>query len=182
MHHLLLVTKSADGFKSAEECKSSVKNELEQDSSFVNEDDGRFHGPICDWFVMGGRWSGHLQKIDGYDYYKSAMKLLGKKDGEYIHMSEIADKDNQEMFQKVWEAHGKKGLHPLIRNTYEDNGYDDDCMLVTQEIYDKLLKQYEGENVHYDEYQDPYFVDMDWEDVSPEFIGKKYICVVDYHN
>jgi hypothetical protein len=182
MHHLLLVTKSANCCDSAEEARSDIFSELQNDPSFCGEG-GRFSSPICDWFVIGGRWSGHLQETDDYNYYEEAKKLLDKNDkNDFISMNDIENEDNRKLFQKDWEAHGKIGLHPYCRSTYEYDGYEDDCMLITPELYNKFLKEFEGENIHYDEFEDPVFIDTDYDKVSPDFIGKKYICVVDYHN
>ena len=65
---------------------------------------------------------------------------------------------------------------PYNRDTYQPNGYADDAMLLTQELYDALLKEYEGKE------ESDYHADLEYEPVSPEMIGKKWLVVVDYHN
>jgi hypothetical protein len=64
---------------------------------------------------------------------------------------------------------------PYQRDTYKEHGYEDDAMIITEELYDNLLKEYEGrvESKHH--------IDLDYEPVSPEMIGKKWVVVVDYH-
>ena len=64
----------------------------------------------------------------------------------------------------------------LCRGGFQPCGDADDAMLVTQELYDKLLKEYE-------ELADSESTaDLDYDPVSAEFIGKKWMVVVDYHD
>ena len=64
---------------------------------------------------------------------------------------------------------------PEKRNVYRDDGYEDDAMIVTEEIYNTLLKEYEGSKESEDH------ADLDHESVSLDFVGKKWVVVVDYH-
>ena len=68
-----------------------------------------------------------------------------------------------------------KGI-PFQRDTYQDNGYADDAMLLTQELYDALLKEYEGKE------ESEYHADLDWIPVTPAMIGNTWLVVVDYHS
>jgi len=80
-------------------------------------------------------------------------------------------------FQRLWDTHAPevyKGI-PYDRDTYQRNGYEDDAMLVTQELYDALLKEYEGQE------ESEYHADLEYESISPEMIGRKWLVVVDYH-
>jgi len=64
------------------------------------------------------------------------------------------------------------------RDVYKREGYDDDAMVVTEDLYEKLLKEYEGKN----EDDNGLFWDLDYDEVSREFIGKKWLVVLDYHS
>jgi hypothetical protein len=65
---------------------------------------------------------------------------------------------------------------PVNRDLYEELGYEDDAVILTDSLYDALLKPFEGK-VDSDAH-----ADLDFEEVSPAMIGKKWIVVVDYHN
>jgi len=72
-------------------------------------------------------------------------------------------------FQSLWDMHAPEEYRgiPIQRDTYQHTGYEDDAMLLTQELYDALLEHY---------------ADLEYDDVSPAMIGKKWLVVVDYHN
>jgi hypothetical protein len=63
----------------------------------------------------------------------------------------------------------------LVNNGLDD-GRDCDAMLITEELYETHLKQFEGQQAF-----DNDFVDLEGETVSPQFIGRKWLVVVDYH-
>src|SRR5260221_141974 len=64
MHHLILVTLSLNNRGNSEEARDSAYSHLMDDDSFCGEG-GRFGSPLCEWFVLGGRWSGLLsQNLD----------------------------------------------------------------------------------------------------------------------
>jgi hypothetical protein len=65
---------------------------------------------------------------------------------------------------------------PYQRDTYKADGYEDDAMLLTQELYDSVLTEYEGREAS------DHHADLDRDDVSPAMIGRKWLVVVDYHN
>lgn len=81
-----------------------------------------------DWYVIGGRWSGLLNK-EYNDFRKRAVKdLEAKAEDENLATSMKNIEDNEEMLQEIWEEEfGKSNLNPLNRDTYS-NGYDDDVM------------------------------------------------------
>jgi len=131
MHQRLLVTFNKENAENSEEARSHAFTELEWDSSFVDGSNSpnRFGSAICDWFVIGGRWTGDL---------------VGNKLG----LEDMAIYGNEE-----------------------------DAQIVTKEIYEKFLKEYEGE--WHD--SDAYFCDLDEDEVSEDFIDKKWIVVIDFH-
>ncbi len=70
MHFLMFVTISMpEGTTSADVC-DKVYDELMNDDSFCGNG-GRFGSPLCDGFVIGGRWSGILaQTVIGESYFR----------------------------------------------------------------------------------------------------------------
>lgn len=63
MHHRLFVTLSAPADATSEAVRCRVHARLLADDSFCGPG-GRFGSPLCDWFVLGGRWSGCLTAAD----------------------------------------------------------------------------------------------------------------------
>ena len=91
----------------------------------------------------------------------------GDKKKEKVKEEAIAYADN------LWKE--KFGL-PFVRDSYKHYGHEDDAMIVTQELYDNLLKEYEGTE------DGEHNADLEYDSFSPDFVGKKWVVVVDYHN
>ena len=82
---------------------------------------------------------------------------------------ELADR-----FQAMWNAAAPcafRGI-PIQRDTYQADGYADDAMLLSEELYNALLTEYAG--AHRSEYH----VDLDGEDVSPALVGRVSVQAV----
>lgn len=95
----------------------------------------------------------------------------GVPEGGYFFASPVAD---YFLLGGAWSGY-------LIGEEFErswdlDSGRDCDAMLVTQELYEQHLKEFEGESAY-----DTEFVDLDYEVVSPDFIGRKWLVVCDFH-
>ena len=190
MHYRLYVTFDKEHAKTPREALTYVHNELSSDNSFVG-DGGRFSSPICDWFVVGGRWSGDLaiKLVGEKKYWDTIEKAVPKKNNFGWSTQDI--KDNSDKLQKAWKKLGGKDICPMARDSYRHEGYhDDDAMILTKELYKAILKQYEGkyegkvhkeyEDTHWDEL---YYVDLDDNmKVGKDMVGKKWIVVVDYHS
>ena len=63
----------------------------------------------------------------------------------------------------------------FTRESFRELGYEDDAMIVDTEIYHGLLKEYEGAA------QSDFHADYEYDEVSSDVIGKKWVVVVDYH-
>lgn len=184
MHHRLIVSFDKDEAKSSEEARSYVQNRLESDTSFLGEG-GRFNSPICDWFVIGGRWSGDLviRTLDK-DFDEEVKKIVPKSHDFGYSTHEV--EENKDKFQKVWESLGQKSLNPYNRSSYDSLGQEDDAQIVNKKIYEKILKEYEDSEdgvSEKGEWGDISYVDLDYDNPTPEtFIDKKWVVVVDYHS
>jgi len=172
MHFKALMTFKKENAKNSQEAREYVINYLENEG-FCSS--GYFSNSIADWFVIGGRWSGELQNIDIEKKIKKMLQKKGKPKDEFIYESDI--EENKKEIEKIWKDSGGKGECSWIRDNYKVDGYEDDAMIVNKEIYDKFLKEYEG-----DTSDGEYFWDLDYEEVDKEFIGNKWIVVVDYHS
>ena len=159
---------------------------LSNDNSFVGEG-GQFGGPIADWFVIGGRWSGELSRATwGKDVTKLIEDLEKKEEvtlwGAFYGQSEKAETQKrliaevEALYQKSLPAEFKEKGLVYMRDTYGSFGYADDAMIITPELYDIFLKSYESLDQSEGEY-----VDLDWEIVSSDFIHTKWLVVADYH-
>lgn len=62
------------------------------------------------------------------------------------------------------------------RDNYKSLGYEDDAMIVDENIYNEWLKPFDGRN-----HNKETFWDLNCYFVSEDFIGNKWIVVVDYH-
>ena len=160
MHYLMLVTTALPDGATSENARWTVHDALLHDGSFCG-DGGRFGSPLCDWFVIGGRWSGLLRKTLLGDAYKAAS-------------SQLVDQGIDALDQ-LWQRFGGTGKHPHNRDGYDYYGCDDDAMLVNQALYDHFLAEDPGKYCET-------FADLDDDPVDASFIGRKWLVVVDYHN
>ena len=81
------------------------------------------NGDVWDWYIIGGRWSGTLNK-NYKKFMKQAKKILGNKD--FVSMKDIDD--NKDKFQKVWEDLGETSVNPYNRSSYDKSRLDDDVL------------------------------------------------------
>ena len=186
MHYRFLVTTDKDNAKTSADARAAVSHYLE-DNGFVYAD-ARWSGGLADWFVIGGRWSRTLTDCsDWAKRFRSDTEAFLKQ--HYLTLSGIegiyyGDKDKETLKAsaiKEVEAQWQKGLPagypqvPFIRDSYQQLGYDDDAQVVTGAIYETLLREYEGSE------ESDYHCDVQYDPVSSDFIGKKWVVVVDYH-
>lgn len=163
MHCLMLVTISLPDGATSTKARTAVYERLTNDPSFCG-DGGQFGSPICDWFVIGGRFSGLLaETVIGDAYRKAAAGLEGAA------------------LDAIWNEYGGAGPSPKNRNDCDDLGYADDALPLTPQLYAELLDSFRGHVVYSDGLHCE-FADLDGEQLKPDFAGRKWLVVVDYHN
>jgi hypothetical protein len=181
MHYRFLVTFNKDAAATSQEARDHVFNQLCEEG-FCGE--GRWWCGIADWFVIGGRWSGELSRYSWARALTAQMRAIEQEHDIQVWGVSYGDKGKQhlqaelaERFHAMWKTVAPPAYQdiPIQRDTY-GNGYEDDAMLLTQELYDALLKEHEGAT------ESEYHADLDSDEVSPAMIGAKWIVVVDYHN
>jgi hypothetical protein len=160
MHYFMLVTLAMPDDATSLEARVTANDLLLNDDSFCG-DGGRFGSPLCDWFVIGGRWSGKLQESILGDTYQAALSQLAEQHGDAL--------------DQLWQQFGGTGEHPHNRSSYHHRGCADDAMIVDQALYDHFLAEDPGKYCET-------FADLDGEPVDETFIGRKWLVVVDYHN
>lgn len=174
MHTRMFITLAApQGSKSAG-VRCSVYERLMADDSFCG-DAGRFGSPLCDWFVIGGRWSGTLAETAIGPSHRAAVRTRFPELAAHFWPDAFARK-NAAQLDAIWNAHNGKGPSPYTRSGYEQLGFDDDATVLTQTLYDALLAEHEGQTTN------SVYADLDDEPLSPEFVGRKWIVVIDYHS
>jgi len=179
MHFLLLVTLAMPEGSTSKDARVKAHSHLGDDNSFCG--DGRFASPLCDWYVIGGGWSGRLREA-----------LLGQhyQDGLQHELSEIRDPcfplnpgdAAKTGLDNLWRRFGGSGDHPLARNRRTDLGYEDDAMLLDRALYDHFLKDHAGlatNLVGCGATSD--YADLDDEPLDESFIGRKWLVAIDYH-
>lgn len=176
MHHLYYAIVSKDEAKNSEEARLEAQSTL--DANNFSGEGGYFGGSKADWYVVGGRWSGHLQEIRlgkvGKDFYKAVKETICEG-REYISHTEVDS--NKEKLQKIWEDMGGEGINPYGRSSYNNEGYPDDAEIITEELLSILKEKDRGvecfDSEDFEEYQ--------VEDISSDKIGD-WIVVIDYHD
>lgn len=173
MHYLMLVTLALDGGTTSLDARQQAMDFLLADDSFCGEG-GRFGSPLCDWFVIGGRWSGMLKTTLLGDAYKAEFHQEFPEMASDYFPALLVDK-HRDALNRLWQRFGGTGAHPATRSSYDHLGCDDDALIVNQALYDHFLAEAPGQHCET-------FADLDDEPVNESFIGRKWLVVVDYHN
>jgi hypothetical protein len=177
MHYRFFVTFNQDGAETSAAARRHVSNALIAEG-FAGQE-GRWSAGLADWFVIGGRWSGELTRAWlGKEKVEKVEKEFEEKHGWWIGGQEqMTEEQRREQMKDIFDREFPDftGEMPYWRNQYEAYGYEDDAMILTQELYDALLKAYEGQ-----EDSDAH-ADLDYDAVSPDMVGTKWVVVVDYH-
>lgn len=180
MHYLMLITLTMPHGETSMQARNRALNLLMEDDSFCGEG-GRFGSPICDWFVIGGRWSGYLREnLIGERYRETLKQRFPKLTGDYYSEADV--KAHAPALDALWSKSGGSGPSPFNRSSYEQIGYDDDALPVDRAIYDHFLAEYRGESNRKENSYRCTFADLDGEEVDETFIGCKWLIVIDYHN
>jgi len=174
MHYLMLVTLGTAAAATSLDARRQAQAELLNDDSFCGEG-GRFGSPLCDWFVIGGRWSGRLKQTLLGEPYQAALGRDFPEIAAGWYPTSLVD-THRDRLNRLWRQFGGTGPSPLVRSSYDHLGCDDDAMVVDRALYDGFLAGYHGESDRSE------FADLDNESVDETFIGRKWLVVVDYHN
>ena len=177
MHYLMLITLAMEPGETSEDARERAFDLLQEDRSFCG-DGGRFGSPLCDWFVLGGRWSGYLRKTLMGPPYRAALEERFPKLTGWYSDSDVAP--HREALDALWRDFGGDGPSPYNRDAYAHLGYDDDALAVDRAVYDRFLERYRDKADCDDD--SCRFADLDDDEVNESFIGRKWLIVVDYHN
>ncbi len=177
MHYRLLITLDTEPDATSEAVRREAFERLSQDDSFCGQG-GHFGSPLCDWFVIGGRWSGYLaEALIGEAYRQDLIASLPGLAGIY---TESYVRENAETIGRIWAEHGGTGLPRHLRNAYDMLGAEDDAKPITRELFEQVLRDYHDKSEHFSDGCE--YADLECEALAEDAIGRKWLVVVDYHN
>ncbi len=180
MHYLMLVTLDLLDGETSLDARQRAHDLLCEDDSFCGPG-GRFGAPLCDWFLIGGRWSGLLKETLLGQPYKAAFAQQFPDMATDFYPATLIDTHRGRLDQ-LWQAFGGTGPSPVTRDSREQLGYKDDAMVVDQALFDHFLAHYRDEPFRLERGDHCKFADLENESVDETFIGRKWLVVVDYHN
>jgi|GEM_PF-1669689 len=187
MHSRLFVTINKEGKETSEQVRQRVYDALLDDPSFIREG-GRFGAPVADWFVIGGRFSGDLQKARlDQEKLKAVDAQFERQYGWWVGGEQhVTERQRQEQYRGLFAKHfpDYTGELPYWRDGYATFGAEDDAQPVDRQLYDALLDPFVGHTADQSDDDDDQwlFIDLDHDEVSPAFLGSKWLVVVDYHS
>jgi hypothetical protein len=90
-------------------------------------------GDIWDWYVIGGRWSGTLNSKSKEFFVKAEEHFkVVYPDRENPFLTKSMVEEQHQALGDIWSVIGGKGLNPYARNSYNDFGYDDDVVPLSE--------------------------------------------------
>lgn len=178
MHSLYFVLLGKD-IENSEDARDIARNTLDE-QGFAGEN-GFFGSSKADWYVIGGRWSGELSKIQlKKDFFKEADLLVKPKHDFGMSSDEI--EKNKDGLQALWEKMGGVGINPYNRNSYDHQGAKDDAQKLTPALIKAVKKTYKhkkGDN-GVEMFDAESFDELRADSLSLEDVGK-WLVVIDYH-
>jgi hypothetical protein len=179
MHCLYFVKMKKDGVENARQAIAEAESILDANNFVVT--DGYWGGGKCDWYVIGGRWSGALAGafIKG-DFYAEARKLVCSKEKNKQQYEFVLEEDRKKYadeIQQLWLALGGKNANPYARERHAQDGLDDDAAILTPELIDALKKKYPDKVEYFDSDNRE---EKSVTSLSAEDVGD-WLVVVDYH-
>ena len=173
MHNKAYITFEKGRADTSEKARQYTFDTLEEEG-FATQT--RFFSGPSEGFIIGGRFTGDLQvQLARREFFTLAEKLVHAKPVPGLTDTEAGIHAKQ--LDRLWRELGMKGENPYARDLFRTLGYEDDAMLVSRKLYNKVLKPYECKNEHEGE-----FWDLDGDLVSKWFINKKWIVVIVYHS
>ena len=90
-------------------------------------------GDVWDWYVIGGRWSGTLNSKTKEFFEKAEAHFKAtypERENEFISTDMV--KEQADTLNTIWSEIGGEGSNPYTRNSYNDFGYDDDALPLSE--------------------------------------------------
>ena len=90
-------------------------------------------GDVWDWYVIGGRWSGTLNSKTKEFFEKVEAHFKAtypERENEFISTDMV--KEQADTLNTIWSEIGGEGSNPYARSSYNDFGYDDDVVPLSE--------------------------------------------------
>src|SRR5258707_7353770 len=113
MHYRMLIPLDSPADADSADVRREVFDRMMADDSFCG-DGGRFGSPLCDWFVIGGRWSGLLKETLLGDGYKAAFEREFPEMATGWYSSDLVD-THRDHLDQLLQRFGGTGPSPLTR-------------------------------------------------------------------
>jgi hypothetical protein len=187
MHALLYVLCPKDGIPDSKSARGHVFHWL-SDNGFT-ENKGLFQHYYADWFVVGGRWSGELTSAQMDQEKLTALnKEFNEKFGFWIS-KDVSEEMRREQYRELTQKYfpDYKGFPWTFRDSYKEDGYEDDAQIVNRLIYYRIIKDNLLDQINQEKLWNGGAViatDMNEKEFSrkpDDLIDKYWAVVVDYH-
>lgn len=175
MHFLLYVCLPTDKAKTSLQARKRVCDYLCKEN-FVHN--GRFCG-LCDYFLVGGRYSGMLNILRLKHHHPRQYK-------KYLYNTKFIfdTKEVYKVFKNCFPDYD--GMNPFCRNNFRFLGYPDDAQIIDEVLFAELKHGFNEEVSFGIPFQKPnvIFTDLDedeWPTDPKSEAGRHWVVVIDYH-
>ncbi len=187
MHSLYFVMLKPEEADNAKEAIGQAEDWLNS-NDFANQD-GYYSSGKCDWFQMGGRWSGLFSELTWAKQAHAEIDKLEKDNDIQLlgcHYGDKAKTAKQakllKQAEEIWAKYRPAGLD-VVYNRDMYSSQEDDAVRLTKEVAEALIEKY-GKESHIE------IMDTDnYEEISLELLlnhiedyAGNWLVVVDYHN
>jgi len=189
MHSLYFVQLKKENATTSEQARQKVQQILD-DNNFSSDNQGFYGNAKADWYVIGGRWSGvlneHIQ--ENKDKEAEATKELNILLGTYGTKHDLqTHKINEHLLtpeqrKELEDTYTKITGLPFFRDTYKHLGYDDDAMLVTEEMAKELIEKYGEAEMAVTDDTEAIEDERELSNFTPSELVDTWLVVVDYHS
>ena len=180
MHFLQYVLINGKGITNSATARAKASRMFGRHSSYFG----------CDWFEIGGRWTGHLE-LDKLDKKKMKQfyKIISWQKGKPDLSSGEVFKEFGKLFPERATIFALEDGFPYHRDkgsaTLKLYGYEDDGQLVDDEIWAKIISPAIKQQNKSDYNRSDLIVKLPLSKkkiLKKDTIGKKWIVVIDYHS
>jgi hypothetical protein len=175
MHFLLYVCLPTDEARTSLQARRRVCRYLNEEH-FVHS--GRFCG-FCDYFSVGGRFSGMLNMLRLKQYHPRVFKKFLT---QYQDVSEA--EAGYELFRRCFPKYD--GMNPLCRSKVRFYGYPDDAQIMDEVLFAELKDGFNEDISFAHCFKKPnlIFTDLcedEWPADPTSGVGRHWVVVIDYH-
>jgi len=176
MHFLLFVCLPVEKARTSLQARRGVCKYLSKEQ-FVHN--GRFCG-MCDYFLVGGRYSGMLNLLRLKQQHPRIFKRFLTR---YQNRSEVGSA--YEFFRLCFPEY--KGMKPLYRPKFRIYGYPDDAQIMDEVLFAALKDSFDEYVTNAIPFEKPnvIFTDLDedeWPVDAINGVGQHWVVVIDYHD